>query len=288
MKTFMFYSYKGGAGRTVASGNVAAALAKLGKRVLIIDMDFEAPGLQDVFRVEKTEKFNRRQGIQDYLRGNLSLDQLKEDVIIDLASEKELRRSYSLPGNACLLYLMATPRATVVFSDEADLHPKMTDLIEFLGDKNRLDYIILDSASGIRESYILSVQACDQMMIFFRWSRQHVEGTLRLLRLMLKMEEMGQGIWKPFKLVASAVPKEEEMEKLLDEDLIRALKGAKNESIKKFKEELKDRKLKDRGEIFVEVPEIIELKWQESVIVFDHENTVYEQMAKKMMTLDSI
>jgi MinD-like ATPase involved in chromosome partitioning or flagellar assembly len=283
MKTLMFYSYKGGAGRTVASGNIAVALAKLGKRVLIIDMDFEAPGLHDLFRVENTEKFVHRQGIQDYLRGTLTLDQLKEDVIINLASEKGLKRQYSLPDNSCLLYLMATPRATVVFSDESDLHPRMKDLIEFLSDTHKLDYIILDSASGIRESYILSVQVCDLMMIFFRWSRQHIEGTLRLLKLMLKMEEMGQGIWKPFKLVASAVPKEEEMEKLLDEDLIRALKGAKNESIKKFKEILKE-----KGEIFFEIPEIVELKWRESVIVIDHENSIYEQIAKKILAVDSV
>jgi MinD-like ATPase involved in chromosome partitioning or flagellar assembly len=274
----MFYSYKGGAGRTVAAGNVAAALSKLGKRVLVIDMDFEAPGLQDVFRVENTSKFKQRHGIQDYLKGNLSLKELKDDVIIDLTSEEGLLRHYSIPDNARLLYLMASPRTVVVFSDDADIHPKMKDLIDFLEKTYKLDYVILDAASGIRESYILSVQACNQMMIFFRWSRQHLEGTLRLLKLMMKMEEMQQGIWRPFKLVASAVPKEEDLEKLHDEVLIMALKGAKNEAKTKLKEELKD-----KGELFAEVPEIVELKWQESIIVFDRENTSYEKIAKKML-----
>ena len=278
METWMFYSYKGGAGRTVASGNVAGALAKLGKRVLVIDMDFEAPGLQDVFRVENTDKFKQKQGIQDYLRGVLSLEQLKQEVIIDLSSEKGLRKHFSLPDNACLLYLMATPRTIVVFSDEADLHPKMKDLIEFFKESYKLDYIILDSASGIRESYILSVQACDQMMIFFRWSRQHLEGTLRLLKLMMKMEEIGQGIWKPFKLVASAVPNEKDLENLHDEVLISALKGVKNESIAKLKDELNE-----KGEVFAEIPEIIELKWQESVIVFGRDNTCYDKIAEQLI-----
>jgi len=273
----MFYSYKGGAGRTVASGNVAAALAKLGKRVLIIDMDFEAPGLQDVFRIEKTEKFKHGQGIQDYFRSNLTLEEIKEEVVIDLTAEENLLRRYTIPENACFLYLMATPRTVVVFSDESDLHPKMKDLIEFLKDSYKLDYIILDAASGIRESYILSVQACDEMMIFFRWSRQHLEGTLRLLKLMTRMEELGQGIWKPFKLVASAVPREEDLEKLHDETLVLALKGAKNESMARLQ-----RELKEKGGIFAEIPEIVQLKWQESVIVFDRENTSYEQIAKQI------
>jgi MinD-like ATPase involved in chromosome partitioning or flagellar assembly len=279
MKTWMFYSYKGGSGRTVAAGNIAAALAKQGKRVLVIDMDFEAPGLHDVFRVENTDKFEQRQGIQDYLRGKLTLEELNQEAIIDLTAEEGLSRHYSIPDNACLLYLMATPRAVVVFSDEFDLHPKMEDLKDYFQEAYDLDYIILDAASGIREAYILSVQACDEMMIFFRWSRQHLEGTLRILKLMKKMEEMDQGIWRTFKLVASAVPREEDLENLHDEVLFRALKGAKQESLKKLKKELGE-----SGEVFAEIPEVIELKWQESVIVFDREETSYEMIAKKMET----
>ncbi|TQV88353.1 KGGVGR-motif variant AAA ATPase [Aliikangiella coralliicola] len=41
-----FYSFKGGVGRSMALANVAAELAKKGRRVLIVDFDLEAPGLQ--------------------------------------------------------------------------------------------------------------------------------------------------------------------------------------------------------------------------------------------------
>lgn len=40
-----FYSYKGGTGRSMAVANVGWLLASAGKRVLLIDWDFEAPGL---------------------------------------------------------------------------------------------------------------------------------------------------------------------------------------------------------------------------------------------------
>ena len=40
-----FYSYKGGTGRTMAMANVGWILASAGKNVLMIDWDFEAPGL---------------------------------------------------------------------------------------------------------------------------------------------------------------------------------------------------------------------------------------------------
>lgn len=40
-----FYSFKGGVGRSMAVANVAVLLAGQGKRVLVLDCDFEAPGL---------------------------------------------------------------------------------------------------------------------------------------------------------------------------------------------------------------------------------------------------
>ncbi len=54
-----FYSYKGGVGRSMALANVAAILARLNKRVLVIDWDIEAPGLERYF-TESGLKGSRR------------------------------------------------------------------------------------------------------------------------------------------------------------------------------------------------------------------------------------
>ena len=45
MRTVVFYSYKGGTGRTLTLANIAWFAAGIGKRVVAIDMDLEAPGL---------------------------------------------------------------------------------------------------------------------------------------------------------------------------------------------------------------------------------------------------
>ena len=45
METFAFYSYKGGVGRSLLVANAARFLGMLGKRVVALDLDFEAPGL---------------------------------------------------------------------------------------------------------------------------------------------------------------------------------------------------------------------------------------------------
>lgn len=281
METWMFYSYKGGSGRTVASANVAAALAKLGKRVLIIDMDFEAPGLHVVFQVEDTEKFKNRQGIQDYFRGNINIEVVRKDLIIDLASEEGLKEQFDIPKDACFLYLMASPRTSVVFTGESELHSKMEELIHYLGEELKLDYVILDAASGIREAFTISIKACDKLMMFFRWSLQHLEGTLRVIKLLDIMKDVKdekEGIWRPYRLVASAAPSEGDLESLDNKVLSRALKGVKVKGLKRLQEESGE-----TIESTFEIPEIIELKWQEAVIVFNRDDTSFEELAKSMM-----
>ena len=55
-KVFTFYSYKGGVGRTMALVNVAFALARDGYRVLLVDLDLEAPGMTHFFADEIVRK----------------------------------------------------------------------------------------------------------------------------------------------------------------------------------------------------------------------------------------
>ena len=54
-KICTFYSYKGGVGRSMALVNVAALLSKWNRRVLIIDWDLEAPGVEEFFEHDSAE-----------------------------------------------------------------------------------------------------------------------------------------------------------------------------------------------------------------------------------------
>src|SRR5258708_6996222 len=67
---YTFYSFKGGAGRTMALANVAALMAKWGRSVLIVDWDLEAPGVERFFTSNSTEAHQLRSlhpGITDLL-----------------------------------------------------------------------------------------------------------------------------------------------------------------------------------------------------------------------------
>jgi len=54
MHTVTFYSFKGGTGRSTALVNVAVEMVKSGLRVLVVDFDLEAPGL-DTFNLPRTQ-----------------------------------------------------------------------------------------------------------------------------------------------------------------------------------------------------------------------------------------
>lgn len=56
MYVVTFYSFKGGVGRTLALVNVAAQLLRDGKRVLIVDFDLEAPGIENHLQSHGEEK----------------------------------------------------------------------------------------------------------------------------------------------------------------------------------------------------------------------------------------
>lgn len=51
---YTFYSYKGGVGRSMAVANVGALMALSGYRVLLVDWDLEAPGLEQYFTNKAT------------------------------------------------------------------------------------------------------------------------------------------------------------------------------------------------------------------------------------------
>ena len=69
MYVVTFYSFKGGVGRSMALMNIAIEMAKSGNRVLVVDFDLEAPGLETInLPRPKTET----PGLVDYVQSYLT------------------------------------------------------------------------------------------------------------------------------------------------------------------------------------------------------------------------
>jgi len=67
MITCAFYSFKGGVGRTMALANIAELCYRAGLKVLMIDWDLEAPGLERFFSIEKEDVIDNP-GLMDMLQ----------------------------------------------------------------------------------------------------------------------------------------------------------------------------------------------------------------------------
>src|SRR5437773_1298513 len=92
-----FYSFKGGVGRTMALVNVGAYLASLGRRVLLVDFDLEAPGLPsyDLSRPRKAEY----PGIVEFVTSYLETGEVPE-------VNKYVYPSDSFPSTGGKLWIM--------------------------------------------------------------------------------------------------------------------------------------------------------------------------------------
>jgi len=279
MKKIMFYSYKGGSGRTVAAANVAAAFVKFGLKTAIVDLDFEAPGLHHVFeKVTRTDQYKRGFGIQHYLRGDKSLDEVFGEIAIDLLKLPPYDM-WRAPSDEHLTYIMASPKVANINSTDPNVVDRMTDLLRRLESRGT-DVVIIDAASGIRDSYSIAADVSSEMLILFRWTTQHVEGTLQMVRYQKRLKEYERSI--PYKLVASASPSQEEINRISDETERNLLLSLKDEITRRIEQTLEDCGA-PFAHIFDEIPEMVRLKWKESITVFDHDESPYERLARRLI-----
>jgi predicted acylesterase/phospholipase RssA/MinD-like ATPase involved in chromosome partitioning or flagellar assembly len=110
---YTFYSYKGGVGRSMALANVAQCFYQQGLRVLMIDWDLEAPGLESFF-------YQDAKGVE---RSEESLNKVRSNLgLIDLLAA--YKRDF--------LYLPSQPREPKVSkaSDALPDLPQQTELTD--------------------------------------------------------------------------------------------------------------------------------------------------------------
>lgn len=193
---YTFYSFKGGVGRSMALANVADLMARRGLRVLAIDFDLEAPGLERYFQVEKTAALSNP-GLIDLL---LSFKQsLSGNAAVDAVAEfRQLRRFifpvYQQPlANGGQLHLLtAGQRApgeryrqyalAVRTFDWQDFYYNWEGeaFFEWLRGALAADYdvVLVDSRTGVTEmGGVCAYQLADAIVMLCAANHQNVEGT---------------------------------------------------------------------------------------------------------------
>lgn len=159
---YVFTSIKGGVGRSTSLAVTAAELAKHGLRVLVVDLDLEAPGLGPMLLDEGTlPKF----GVLDALVEN-GISGLDDEFLSDLIGPSALAKGHgridvmpvlgkeSLAHPADVLAKIARAYVEDIADDGkvATILDQIRSLIDCYADSARYDAILVDSRAGLHET----------------------------------------------------------------------------------------------------------------------------------------
>ncbi|MGQ9531161.1 MAG: AAA family ATPase [Candidatus Bathycorpusculaceae bacterium] len=178
-KIIAVHSYKGGTGKTLLSLNLAATLIKRGKKVCLLDLDFRAPSLSTILKIEKAECW-----LNDYLNGTCGI----EKALINL-SDKFQNKGEFFVG-------LASPATEAIRDISAkDRKWEMRALGRLLALRNSLlndkgfDYLIFDTSPGLQYSSINAIVGADLVIVATTLDRSDVDGTKRMLTELYELFE---------------------------------------------------------------------------------------------------
>lgn len=199
-----FYSFKGGTGRSSATTNIAYYLAKNGANVGCIDFDIESAGLNYIFDIPIgfMEKGGRGRYLQHYLTPAIEdSDENFGDHIVDVGDAMD----YDLKGKLYLLPAATDALLTADVPESITLMPIVDRLRERFETTYDLDYLLIDCRAGVSNFAIPSLAYTDILVAFFRWGRQHRDGTSAMVPW---ITEFLRGLTPEIKLclVASNIP----------------------------------------------------------------------------------
>lgn len=190
MKTVTFYSYKGGTGRSLLLANIAHYLARLGKRVVAVDFDFEAPGLHYKLNIHPAVVPER--GAVDYLLAT-SQGEGPPKNLLDYLVQVPLPE-----GTKGSLHLMPAGSAptgeywkglTALLRQDLFTNPEGSGLAAFLELKARIEeelqaeFLLIDSRTGVTElAGVTTTVLADKVVCLMLANLESQAGTRAVLR----------------------------------------------------------------------------------------------------------
>ncbi|MEO7991401.1 MAG: AAA family ATPase [Chryseolinea sp.] len=211
-----FYSYKGGVGRSMALANTGALLASWGKKVLLIDWDLEAPGLENYFKEYIKSDLAKREGLINVLskrkeRSDLKASQIEwNKILVNIAIPVES----TLSTSARLDLLMAGQKDSSYIQNVRQLdYDKFYDehqggeFLENLREYwiSQYDFVLIDSRTGLTDSSgVCSIQMPDILVMLFTATDQGFQGTLEVAKRAVAAQR--KLIYDRFKLKLLPVP----------------------------------------------------------------------------------
>ena len=180
---YTFYSYKGGVGRSMAMANVAAWLAKWGQRVLMVDWDLEAPGIEKYFSRWIPQPNPEVGGVLDLMESHASGNRADwQRFLIRLAPEG-CKEMHILPAGKDLDLPAGegeyTKRLRQLDWDVLFAEKRLGNYLEKLRNewRDEYDFVLIDSRTGITDiGGICTIHLPDMLISFFTSNEQSLYG----------------------------------------------------------------------------------------------------------------
>jgi cellulose biosynthesis protein BcsQ len=190
VKTLAFYSYKGGAGRSLLLANTAHHLAQLGKRVVAVDLDFEAPGLH--YKLSISPATVPERGAVDYLLAASQGDG-PPNSLLDYVFP--VRLPLGTTGSLHLMPAGSAPTGeywkalTNLLRQDHITNPEGSGLAAFLELKARIkeelraEFLLIDSRAGVTELAGVTITVlADKVVCLMLANRESQTGARAVLR----------------------------------------------------------------------------------------------------------
>lgn len=206
-KRFIFYSLKGGVGRSTALAVYAAHLASQGKKSLVIDLDIEAPGLGSILLANSKDSRPNlpRFGVIDYLLENgiagVNVQDLNDfvstsalgsgaiDVLPAVGRETEVRPE---------LFVEKLSRALTedfVGGKKYSLAHQVREMVDAFDRSAAYDAILIDARAGFSEISAATLMGMSGQLVLFGIDQsQTFSGYRYLLSHLISQTDFSAGV----------------------------------------------------------------------------------------------
>jgi len=164
-----FHSYKGGTGKTLISTNLAILLAKMGRKVCLLDYDFRGPSLHILLKTRPKHWLN------DYLKGSCTINEVLTEFPL-AGTNGRLLASFADPSPEAMRFMMTRDRQW-----ESKALRRILDAKRRLLGQEKADYMIFDTSPGMYYSSVNAVAAADVAALIMKYDDFDIEGTKLLV-----------------------------------------------------------------------------------------------------------
>jgi septum site-determining protein MinD len=164
-KIVAIHSFRRGVGKSSLTASLAALLALQGRRVALVDTDFQAPGAHLFFGLSDGEIAHT---LNDYLWDRCDILSTVQDVTTRIGTET-IGKLFLVPASTQVVDVIQMLRAPLPID-------RYTDGLEKLGKELALDILLVDTPAGLNEDTMLTIAVSNTLVLVLHPDKQDFQG----------------------------------------------------------------------------------------------------------------